>query len=294
LSSFSPVRLVEGKNMSSGDLWFVKLPNGDVHHVTLDQLDAAFQAGHINENTPVLSEGATQWTTLGAAAGLDEAPPPAAPSPTPAPVVRSVAPPAVHAAAPVPYVPQVAPVSYAPRSAPVSYAPRSAPVSYAPPGNSIRPVAMDLGADFDLNDAPFKSKSRKGWIVAIMALAAVGGGVGFAATNGKIALGESPLVAAAPPPAPAPPPVDPLPAVKPQPAPQAPPVVQAPLAGTLPAMDSPMNPHFAQASKDRQAQADTHQDGARARHSYTAQTSTKKSSVFTKGGNKFDPLNSDL
>jgi hypothetical protein len=282
--------------MSSGELWFVKLPNGDVHHVTLDQLDAAFQGGHINENTPVLADGATTWTTLGQAAGLeDEAPPAraAAPSPTPAPVVRSVAPPVAHPS----YVPQAAPTSYAPRSAPVSYAPRSAPVSYAPVANSIRPVAMDLGPSPYADAAAFKKSSRKGWVVAVMALSAVGAGVGFAATNGKIALGDSPLVAAAPPPAAAAPPpaVDPIPAANPTPAPQPPPPTtpQAPLAGALPAMDSPLNPHFAVAGKEPPADK-THQDSARAHHTYAAQTSSKKSAVFTKGGNKFDPLNSDL
>jgi hypothetical protein len=287
----------EGDSMSSGELWFVKLPNGDVHHVTLDQLDAAFQDGHINENTPVLADGATQWTTLGKAAGLeDEASPPApvaAPSPTPAPVVRSVAPPMVQAAAPVSYAPQAAAASYAPRSAPVSYAPRSAPVSYAPVANSIRPVAMDLGPSPYLND-PFKKKSRKGWIVATMALASIGAGVGFAATNGKIAFGDSPLVAAAPPPAAvAPPPIDPIPAAKPPPPPAAPPPTpQAPLGGSLPATGSPLNPQFATVGKEPQADR-THQDTAR-HHSYAAQTSSKKSSVFSKGGSKFDPLNSDL
>jgi hypothetical protein len=289
--------------MSSGELWFVKLPNGAVHHVTLDQLDAAFEAGHIDARTPVLSDGATQWTTLGEAAGLEDAPvapaPVAAPSPTPAPVVMSVAAPTYAAQpAPVSYAPRQAPVSYAPRSAPVSYAPRSAPVSYVPPAaNSLRPVAMDLGSDPYLGDVPFKKRSGKGWVVAVLTLAVVGGGVGFAAANGHLAIGDSPLVAAAAaPPAtpPAPPPrVDPMPAAAPTPP-------QAPLAGTLPAMDSPLNPRFNDAQKDKLLQADkVREDRSKARqssHGYSASTSTKykSSSTFSKGGNKYDPLNSDL
>ena len=56
----------------SGDSWYVKLSDGDVHRVTLDQLDEAFQAGHIDGNTMVLASGATQWTKLGALAGIDD------------------------------------------------------------------------------------------------------------------------------------------------------------------------------------------------------------------------------
>jgi len=63
----------------SGDenLWYVKTEDGDVHRVTLDQLDEAFQAGRIDENVMVLAAGAQKWAKLSALAGLDE---PAAPS----------------------------------------------------------------------------------------------------------------------------------------------------------------------------------------------------------------------
>jgi len=62
--------------MPDADLWYVMLADGDVHRVTLDQLDEAFQAGHIDQETLVLAEGARQWTALGQLAGLDETPPP--------------------------------------------------------------------------------------------------------------------------------------------------------------------------------------------------------------------------
>jgi len=67
----------------SGDenLWYVKTPDGDVHRVTLDQLDEAFQAGRIDGKVMVLAAGATKWQSLGELAGLDEAPPAAAPVP---------------------------------------------------------------------------------------------------------------------------------------------------------------------------------------------------------------------
>ncbi len=62
--------------MPDADLWYVMLADGDVHRVTLDQLDEAFQAGHIDQETLVLAEGARQWSPLGQLAGLDETPPP--------------------------------------------------------------------------------------------------------------------------------------------------------------------------------------------------------------------------
>jgi hypothetical protein len=62
--------------MPDADLWYVMLADGDVHRVTLDQLDEAFQAGHIDQETLVLAAGARQWTQLGKLAGLDETPPP--------------------------------------------------------------------------------------------------------------------------------------------------------------------------------------------------------------------------
>jgi hypothetical protein len=68
----------------SGDenLWYVKTPDGDVHRVSLDQLDEAFQAGRIDENVMVLAAGSTKWAKLGELAGLDTPvpPPPAMPN----------------------------------------------------------------------------------------------------------------------------------------------------------------------------------------------------------------------
>jgi hypothetical protein len=70
------IRPTEKRFMPDADLWYVMLADGDVHRVTLDQLDEAFQAGHIDQETLVLAEGARQWTQLGKLAGLDETPPP--------------------------------------------------------------------------------------------------------------------------------------------------------------------------------------------------------------------------
>lgn len=52
--------------MSQSDLWSVQLPNGGVHEVTLDQLDDAFQRGYIDARTWVFVPGSLRWMTLGA------------------------------------------------------------------------------------------------------------------------------------------------------------------------------------------------------------------------------------
>jgi len=69
------------------EIWSVRLPTGDVRRGSLDDLDAAFEAGHIDENALVLAPGATKWTKLGELAGLD-----ADDAPPPAPAAVSVAP----------------------------------------------------------------------------------------------------------------------------------------------------------------------------------------------------------
>ncbi len=304
------------------ELWYVKLADGDVHRVTIDQLDGAFQAGHIDENTMVLAAGASQWTKLGELAGLGdepEAPPQAVAS---APPARA----AVQQAAPayaVPVYAAPAPAQVAPRAvaAPVSYAPaastpyavavsaRPAAVpAYVP--NSLRPMSMDLG-DLDL-DMPYQRKSRAGrFVVAVIGLAAVAGGIGFAAQRAHIGLGggsDLSNVAAAAAVAAPPPVADPVPVAAPPAAQAAWAPVASPAPSPSPAANagggeaSPMNPQFTSrfnedttkkllsADKARDAKAKSHHSGGGAAPS----TGHTKSTTFTTGGNKFDPLNSAI
>jgi len=72
------------------EIWRVQLPTGEVRALSLDALDDAFQSGLITEATPVLAPGATAWTKLADAAGLD------APAPAPEMMAPSVAPIAVN------------------------------------------------------------------------------------------------------------------------------------------------------------------------------------------------------
>lgn len=54
------------------ELWHVRLSNGEVRTMDVDQLDAGFHAGWISATTPVLAPGESEWTTLARAAGLEE------------------------------------------------------------------------------------------------------------------------------------------------------------------------------------------------------------------------------
>lgn len=55
------------------ELWRVQLGTGEVRFMSLDGLDRAFDEGLIDGHTPVLPPGAgATWTTLGAAAGLED------------------------------------------------------------------------------------------------------------------------------------------------------------------------------------------------------------------------------
>jgi len=166
-----------------GDLWCVKLANGDVHKVTLDQIDDAFNAGRIDGSVLVMAAGSTRWTTLNEAAGLDSATPPAPAPPTPTPTA-------------------------------VAYAPYP---QYAPPPSSMRPMTMDIGAIDYYGAAPFRSGSRKRWAFAAAGVLAVGG-ISFAAAQSSGGTDAAPISAAAavaPPPAMAIPPAAAAPATDP-------------------------------------------------------------------------------
>ena len=131
------------------DLWRVQLGSGEVRVMSLDALDDAFQAGTIDENTPVLAPGAASWSKLGDAAGLEGDG--AASEST----VNSLAPIAVDAYA-------------------------TGPSSrYAVPQPEVSLPDIDLDA---LDDNAFKAK--KGRVYAGIAMAAViVCGLGFAATR---------------------------------------------------------------------------------------------------------------
>jgi hypothetical protein len=286
----------------SEELWYVKLANGDVHRVTLDQLDGAFQAGHIDEGTMVLAAGASIWTKLGDLAGLDDE----AEAPAPAPVSYAAP---VAPTAPTRAVPVTAPSAYpapAVAYAPVpTYVPRAvaapavAPAAYVP--NSLRPMSLDLSDDLDMPLPP----SRKGrFFVAVIGLAAVAGAIGFAAQRINIPGGtDIASVAAAAAMAPPPPAADPIVQAPPTPAalPAAAPIGASAAATPAAAAEgSPLNPQFTtrfnEDTKQKLVAADKTRDAkSKARHGGAhAAPHSKSQSVFTTGGNKYDPLNSSI
>ncbi len=168
------------------DRYYTQVEAGDVRLFTLDQLDAAFNAGLIHENTYVCLEGDSSWLTLAEVAGLGEEEEPA---PVSAPQL---------VAAPVPQAPF-------PQQPAQNYGvAASAPYSVAPMvmSPSIRPVVNDLAIDADdLDMLAMRPKRRLGKVVAGVAVLALGG-LGFAVVQSgglrmpKVNLGEGQASAA--------------------------------------------------------------------------------------------------
>src|ERR1044071_3365536 len=130
------------------DRYHTQVDAGDVRLFTLDQLDAAFNAGLIHENTYVCLEGDSTWLTLAEVAGLgDEEPEP------------------VSGPQPVPY-----------RAALPSPIPGYSSPYYVPP--SIAPVSHDLSLALDDDDIEMMSMKRKrrwgGKVVALLTVGALG------------------------------------------------------------------------------------------------------------------------
>jgi hypothetical protein len=144
------------------DRYHTQVEAGDVRLFTLDQLDAAFNAGLIHENTYVCLEGGSDWLTLGEVAGLGDEEPVSAPVPVVAPVPQARALAAAPAWGGLAASPSVIPV---------------APYSAAP--YSVAPVTNDLSFDDDYEMMAMRPKRRAGKIVAGLAVLALAG-LGFA------------------------------------------------------------------------------------------------------------------
>jgi hypothetical protein len=126
------------------DIWLVQLGNGAIRAMTLDELDAAYQEGAIDEDTYVRRDGSSKWSRLRDEIGAAEPPPPAPP------------PAASYGAVPAyPAQPYQAQVYQAPQQ----------------PLYSTRPVVSELDLDEVDLGSPFK-KSRKGTYAAVAAVAA--------------------------------------------------------------------------------------------------------------------------
>jgi hypothetical protein len=278
-------------------LWYyVQLSDGDVHRVTLDQLDDGFQAGHIDEGTMVLADRATQWARLGHLAGLDDGPPMrAAASPRDARPADSAT--AVH-----PPRPWKEPAA------------RRAPVV-----PTDRPVSVDLSqVNFE---ATLRPPTRKRWLVAAVGLAVVAclGAVavkrpGWARLSNRPSLqatsGQSlPTAALGRPPVSSGVPTPPSPLLREQvpalPLPAQPATAPVVATATVPSSDSAASPRLAEPRRNthrpgpppqinprgRRAKAHKVPIAAAGSHGPPPKSST---TTFTTAGSKYDPLRSGI
>lgn len=57
-----------------GETWFMRLPTGEIEHLSGTQLEAAFRCGLAGRGTPVRTVSSPVWTTLGEAAEIEDGP----------------------------------------------------------------------------------------------------------------------------------------------------------------------------------------------------------------------------
>lgn len=179
--------------------YVVKLANG-ARSMTVEELDAALDAGIITPSTQVLAPGAMNWSTLGELAGLEEeeiCTPPIFVAPpafaqgyvTPPPGFASSFPPATSVAPIVPPSP-----------------PSLAPMAFAPTSSIVLPDSAD--------ELAFAGRRRAAKIVGYVFGAAAAIAIVFgiqSAISQSIASSAAQAALAAQPPAPPPPAASPLP-----------------------------------------------------------------------------------
>jgi hypothetical protein len=269
---------------SSSELWYVQLSDGDVHRVTLHQLDEGFQAGHIDASTMVLSAGATSWTKLGELAGMDD-------------VVSAVRSPAS--------LPQPVPVAL---PAPPAVLPQLPAAASVPLIESHRPVSVDLS---DLDVVPgLPRKSRKRWLIAALVVAMIGGlaGVGVErpsvlrhyldGARSRVVAAKVWMAAALPRKLGAPPaeasvsPVE-SPLQQPPPTPAPAPSAQSTAEEGLPASSASDQP-LTQKPAAHGLGPKAHPRKPHTKVGASSDSPSRASATFTPGGSKFDPLSSPI
>jgi hypothetical protein len=249
---------IEGMDTTDAptDLWRVQLATGEVRAMSVDGLDDAFQSGLIDESTPVLPPGATLWTKLADAAGLD-APPASEPVES---TVPSLAPIAVN-------VPDASERGR----------------SYAPSSMTGLPET-DLDA---LDDHAFKPKKTR--VLAGLGLAVlVVSGLGFAATRVGNVAGSAQSSLSAPAQTAAAAAAAPLPAVDLNEAFPAKALTEEQKV-KLAEADKAREARDAAKRRDRPSAGRTRSNTA-----HDSSTAHEKSAPFVNGGNKYDPLNGAL
>jgi hypothetical protein len=125
--------------MSVDGIWYVKLDDGDVERVTLDQLDEWFQSGRIDEKSLVLADGADQWMKLADLLGLSDTADQAETAPATPVAVAAAA--GLVPAAPVPQA-TAQPAYAAPPAAPVMATPVATGYVAAPAQGPVMATAV--------------------------------------------------------------------------------------------------------------------------------------------------------
>ena len=304
----------------SEDRFYVQFDSREVELMTLDELQAAFEAGQIHENTYVCQEGESEWLTLAVVAGLGEEEEEAAPISAverrpPMPERRPEGAAETRPAMPErrPEMNTVPAARFASQAPPVPSVVISqpAPLSYAPVTSNIDLSSLDLD-----DESALRPKRRWGLVLAAAAVLAIGGGgaafalngggsalasalpssaqLNAAANNSQASLSLSNLQKPAEPAAPAAPPAaEPVAAAAPAAEPTPPPAAEAkPAAG------------FSDEMKDALLAADKARTGKHAAkvkaqkgkaHAAAPRRSGKGvASGFKSGGSAYDPLNGKL
>jgi hypothetical protein len=187
---------------------------------------------------------------------------------TPAPVAAQMVPPGPA---------QAAPFAFQGAAQNLSVAPQTAFIPPEPLTRSTAPVAADI--DFDLDTVNFgKKRSPAKWLIGI---AAVLGGLGFAAVNMNSTPEAIPAAPAAAATAPA------YESIPPEPAPVTP-------AVSKPALSDDAKRALMEADKTRAAKMQQQQKASQRGGSSAPSSPRKKADPFHKGGDKYDPLNASL
>jgi len=202
----------ESAHEDSEDRFYAQFDSREVELMTLDELQEAFEAGRIHENTFVCREGESEWTTLAVVAGLGEEEEEAEPAPVveTRPPMPSRRPDMPVAAGTRPPMPARRPEPVAAETRPPMPARRpemntvpaqrfqqvaqslppiqpSTGLSYAPVTSNIDLSALDLDDELAL-----RPKRRWGLVAAAAGvLALAGGGTVFALNGGGKALASA-------------------------------------------------------------------------------------------------------
>ncbi len=245
------------------ELWRVQLSTGEIRMMTIDALDRAFDEGLIDARVPVLPPGASAWTTLGEAAGLEDD-------------------------SPTEQTPSLSPFAIA------NPAPSSADV-VAPLAPDTKPAIDDL----DLPDSfdELRQRSKRGLVIGAAAgalavaaaVAVLAGQLGSSAPVGAdVSAIEAPTKAAAAEQAPPPAAVETLP---PPAAKEAAPPSAAP--ASKPELSDWQKRMLADADKAREDKARVKAQ-ERPKQAPTPKPKPATSNGLLNGGDKFDPLNGAL